>query len=449
MRFKDYQTDGFYDEMFDEQLHPRPGSEAVVERFNELPLEELHRRQQSAEKALLQMGITFSVYGDEQGTERIFPFDIVPRIIPQNEWAQIEAGLKQRVQALNLFIDDLYHEQKILKDGIIPEELVLSASGYRPECIGLNPPGGVWCHITGTDLVRGADGKFYVLEDNLRCPSGVSYVLQNRVVMKRSFPRAFDAARVVPVADYPNRLLELLQWLAPPRRDKPVVAVWTPGIYNSAYFEHSFLAQQMGVELVEGGDLVVVDDCVMMRTTTGLKPVDVLYRRIDDDFIDPEVFRADSMLGVPGLMRAYRAGHVALANAPGTGVADDKAVYAYVPEMIKYYLDEDCHPRQRRDLPLLAREGPAARAGQPRQAGGQEGRRVGRLRHAGRPPCQPRRNGPNTASRSRPTRATSSPSRPSPCPGCRPWSTTTSRDGTSTCVPTSSTARTSTSCPVA
>ncbi len=341
MRFQDYRTDGFYDEMFDPQLRPRPGAEAVVNRFNELPLEELKRRQQAAEKTLLQMGITFSVYGDEQGTERIFPFDIVPRIIPQNEWAQIEAGLKQRIQALNLFIDDLYHEQKILKDGIIPAELVLSASGYRPECIGLKPPGGVWCHITGTDLVRGADGKFYVLEDNLRCPSGVSYVLQNRVVMKRSFPRAFDAARVIPVSDYPNRLLEMLQHLAPPRREKPVVAVWTPGVYNSAYFEHSFLAQQMGVELVEGRDLAVVDDRVMMRTTTGLKPVDVLYRRIDDDFIDPEVFRADSMLGVPGLMRAYRAGRVALANAPGTGVADDKAVYAYVPEMIRYYLDED------------------------------------------------------------------------------------------------------------
>jgi uncharacterized circularly permuted ATP-grasp superfamily protein len=341
MRFKDYQTEGFYDEMFDEQNRPRPGTEAVVNRFNDLPLEELKRRQQSAEKALLQMGITFSVYGDEQGTERIFPFDIVPRIIPQNDWAVIEAGLKQRIQALNMFIDDLYHEQNILKDGIIPKELVYSASGYRPECIGLNPPGGIWCHITGTDLVRGADGKFYVLEDNLRCPSGVSYVLENRVVMKRSFPRAFDAARVVPIADYPNRLLELLQYLAPPRRHKPVVAVWTPGAYNSAYFEHSFLAQQMGVELVEGKDLVVVDDRVQMRTTTGLKTVDVLYRRIDDDFIDPEVFRSDSMLGVPGLMRAYQAGNIALANAPGTGVADDKAVYAYVPEMIKFYLDQD------------------------------------------------------------------------------------------------------------
>ncbi len=341
MRFDKYDVGGFFDEMFDEQGRPRPGNEAVVNRFAELPLEELQRRQHAAEKTLLQMGITFSVYGDDQGAERIFPFDIVPRIIPHQEWSGIEAGLKQRVQALNLFIDDLYHEQKILKDGIIPADLVYSASGFRPECMGLNPPGGVWCHITGTDLVRGADGRFYVLEDNLRCPSGVSYVLENRVIMKRSFPRAFDAARVMPVSDYPNRLLQLLQHLAPPRRDKPVVAVWTPGVYNSAYFEHSFLAQQMGIELVEGRDLVVVDDRVMMRTTTGPKPVDVLYRRIDDDFIDPEVFRADSMLGVPGLMGAYRAGRVALANAPGTGVADDKAIYAYVPAMIRYYLDQD------------------------------------------------------------------------------------------------------------
>lgn len=341
MRFQDYDNGGFYDEMFTPEGQPRIGTEAVVNRFNALPLEELKRRQQAAEKTLLEMGITFSVYGEEQGTERIFPFDIVPRIIPHNEWVEIEAGLKQRIKALNLFINDVYHEQNILRDGVIPEQLVLSASGFRPECMGLRPPGGIWCHITGTDLVRGGDGKFYVLEDNLRCPSGVSYVLQNRVVMKRSFPLAFDAARVAPVSDYPNRLLELLQYLAPTRRDKPVVAVWTPGIYNSAYFEHSFLAQQMGVELVEGGDLVVVDDRVMMRTTTGLKPVDVLYRRIDDDFIDPEVFRSDSMLGVPGLMRAYKAGRVALANAPGTGVADDKAVYAYVPDMIKYYLGEE------------------------------------------------------------------------------------------------------------
>jgi len=340
MLFNGYSNDGFFDEMFDSQGAPRPGARALFERYNALPLEELKRRQEAAEKTLMQMGITFSVYGDDQGTERIFPFDIVPRIIHQDEWRQVEMGLKQRVQALNMFIDDVYHDQKIIKDGLIPEELVYSASGFRKECIGLSPPNGIWCHITGTDLVRGGDGKFYVLEDNLRCPSGVSYVLENRVVMKRSFPKAFDAAGVTPVADYPNRLLEMLQNLAPPRRDKPVVAVWTPGIYNSAYFEHSFLAQQMGVELVEGRDLVVVDDRLMMRTTTGLRPVDVLYRRIDDDFIDPEVFRADSMLGVPGLMRAYRAGRVALANAPGTGVADDKAIYAYVPAMIRYYLDQ-------------------------------------------------------------------------------------------------------------
>jgi len=341
MRLENYDTGGFYDEMFDDRRQPRPGNEAIVKRFHELPIEELRHRQHAAETALLKMGITFSVYGDKEGAERIFPFDIVPRIIPQTEWVSIEAGLKQRVKALNLFIDDVYHGQRILKDGIIPADLVLSASGFRKECVGLKPPGGVWCHITGTDLVRGGDGRFYVLEDNLRCPSGVSYVLENRVIMKRSFPWAFDAARVMPVSYYPNRLLELLQNLAPPRRDKPVVAVWTPGVYNSAYFEHSFLAQQMGIELVEGRDLVTVDDRVMMRTTTGLKAVDVLYRRIDDDFIDPEVFRADSLLGVPGLMRAYRAGRLALANAPGTGVADDKAIYAYVPEMIRYYLDED------------------------------------------------------------------------------------------------------------
>ena len=341
MRFDSYDTGGFYDEMFDGQGCPRPGNEAVVNRFSELSLEELKTRQHAAEKALLKMGITFSVYGDEQGGERIFPFDIVPRIIPNREWVTLEAGLKQRIQALNLFINDIYHEQRIIREKVIPQELVLSASGFRRECLGLKPPGGVWCHITGTDLVRGGDGRFYVLEDNLRCPSGVSYVLENRVVMKRSFPSAFDATRIMPVSDYPNRLLELLQNLAPPRGDKPVVAVWTPGIYNSAYFEHSFLAQQMGIELVEGRDLVTVDDRVMMRTTTGLKPVDVLYRRIDDDFIDPEVFRADSMLGVPGLMRAYRAGRLALANAPGTGVADDKAVYAYVPEMIRFYLAQE------------------------------------------------------------------------------------------------------------
>ncbi len=341
MKFDNYQTDGFYDEMFDEGGQPRPGANLVVERINSLPAEELTRRQRAAERALLHLGITFSVYGDDSGTERIFPFDIVPRIVQAHEWAVMEAGLKQRVHALNLFIHDVYNEQKILKDQVVPADLVFSADGFRKPCLGLKPPQGIWCHITGTDLVRNNDGQYYVLEDNLRCPSGVSYVLENRLVMKRTFPMVFDACSVLPVTDYPSRLLDMLQYLAPKKVRDPLVAVWTPGVYNSAYFEHSFLAQQMGVQLVEGRDLVVQRGKVMMRTTKGLERVDVIYRRIDDDFIDPQTFRADSMLGVPGLMAAYQAGNVALANAPGTGVADDKAVYAYVPAIIKYYLDEE------------------------------------------------------------------------------------------------------------
>ena len=313
----------------------------LVERINALPEEELQRRQIAAEKALLNLGITFNVYGNDAQTEKIFPFDIVPRIVQAQEWKILEQGLEQRIQALNNFIDDVYNDQKIIKDGVIPADLVLSADGFRKPCIGLKPPCGVWCHITGTDLVRGGDGQFYVLEDNLRCPSGVSYVLENRLLMKRTFPMVFDACSVQPVTDYPSRLLDMLQEMAPPGVRSPVVAVWTPGIYNSAYFEHSFLAQQMGVQLVEGNDLVVHRGEVMMRTTKGLERVDVIYRRIDDDFMDPKVFRSDSMLGVPGLMDAYRKGRVTLANAPGTGVADDKAVYAYVPEIIRYYLGED------------------------------------------------------------------------------------------------------------
>ncbi len=341
MKFDNYSTEDFFDEMFDAKGVPRQGANLVVERINSLPAEELIRRQRAAERALLHLGITFSVYGDDSGTERIFPFDIVPRIIQGNEWTMMEQGLKQRVRALNLFINDVYNEQKILKDKVVPEDLVFSADGFRKPCIGLKPPRGIWCHITGTDLVRDKDGHYYVLEDNLRCPSGVSYVLENRLVMKRTFPMVFDACSVQPVTDYPSRLLDMLQGLAPKGVRDPVVAVWTPGIFNSAYFEHSFLAQQMGVQLVEGRDLVVHRGEVMMRTTKGLERVDVIYRRIDDDFIDPKTFRPDSMLGVPGLMEAYQQGRVALANAPGTGVADDKAVYAYVPEIIKYYLGED------------------------------------------------------------------------------------------------------------
>jgi len=341
MRFDGYDTEGFYDELFDPQSRPRSGADVLVERINALPETELQRRQKAAESALLNLGITFNVYGSEAQTEKIFPFDIVPRIVQAKEWEVLERGLQQRITALNCFIDDVYNEQKILKDKVVPADLLLSAEGFRKPCIGLKPPNGVWCHITGTDLVRAGDGEFYVLEDNLRCPSGVSYVLENRQIMKRTFPMVFDACSVQPVMEYPSRLFDMLQEMAPPAVRSPVVVVWTPGIYNSAYFEHSFLAQQMGVPLVEGGDLVVQCGEVMMRTTKGLERVDVIYRRIDDDFMDPKAFRTDSMLGVPGLMEAYSKGQVALANAPGTGVADDKAIYAYVPDIIKYYLDED------------------------------------------------------------------------------------------------------------
>ena len=341
MKFDSYDTEGFYDEIFDSQGQPRPGADLVVERINALPESELQRRQGAAERTLLNLGITFNVYGNEAQTEKIFPFDIVPRIIQAKEWTVLEKGLKQRILALNNFLDDIYNEQKIIKDGIIPAELIFSADGYRKACIGLKPPAGIWCHITGTDLVRSGDGKYYVLEDNLRCPSGVSYVMENRLLMKRTFPMVFDACSVLPVTDYPSRLLDMLQGVAPAGVRSPVVAVWTPGVYNSAYFEHSFLAQQMGVRLVEGSDLIVHRGEVMMQTTKGLERVDVIYRRIDDDFIDPKAFRSDSMLGVPGMMEAYAKGRVTLANAPGTGVADDKAIYAYVPEIIRYYLGEE------------------------------------------------------------------------------------------------------------
>ena len=339
--FEAYSTEGFYDEIFDSEGQPRPGARLLVEKINELPPGELKQRQQSIERALLRMGITFAVYGDEQGTEKIFPFDIVPRIVEAAEWKRIEAGLKQRIKALNLFIDDVYHEQEIVKDGVVPRDLLAKAKSYRESCRGLNPPRGVWCHVTGTDLIRHSDGVVYVLEDNLRCPSGVSYVLQNRLVMKRSFPQVFTASRVRPVVDYPSRLYETLLHLAPEHISDPTIVLLTPGIYNSAYYEHSFLAQQMGVQLVEGRDLVVKDGFVYMRNTDGFQRVDVIYRRIDDDFLDPKTFRPDSMLGVPGLMDVYRHGRVALANAPGTGVADDKVIYAFVPDMIRYYLGEE------------------------------------------------------------------------------------------------------------
>ena len=271
MKFVDYQSDGFYDELFFEDGTPRPEARALVERIEGLPAGELERRHAAAERALLRMGITFAVYGDETGTERIFPFDIIPRIVTAVEWERIDRGLRQRIRALNLFIDDVYHDQRIVNDGVIPLDTVISSEGFREQCVGLDPPGGVWCHITGTDLVRDRDGTVYVLEDNLRCPSGVSYVLENRDVMKKTFPKVFEGLAVRPVVDYPSRLNKLLEDLAPAQLDRPSVAVLTPGIYNSAYFEHAFLAQQMGVELVEGRDLVVADGRVHMRTTRGLR----------------------------------------------------------------------------------------------------------------------------------------------------------------------------------
>ncbi len=339
--FDGYNTDGFYDEMFAPDGSARPAVQMLVERIESFPEGELNRRQIAAEHALLRMGITFNVYADEQGVEKIFPFDLIPRIIDANEWEWIERGLKQRIHALNLFIDDVYHDQKILKDGIVPADVVLSSERYLQQCIGLNPPRGVWCHITGTDLVRDGDGQVYVLEDNLGCPSGVSYVVENRQLMKRTFPQLFGMSQIQPVEEYPSQLLNMLRYLVTDKVLSPEVALLTPGIHNSAYFEHSFLAQQMGVELVEGRDLVVMDGFVHMRTTKGFERVDVIYRRINDDFLDPTVFQPESMLGVPGLMEVYKAGRVALVNAPGTCVADDKVVCSFVPQIIKYYLGED------------------------------------------------------------------------------------------------------------
>lgn len=341
MRFKSYETAPFYDEFFGPDGEPRAHVRPLLGALEGLTDEELAQRRKAADAILLNTGITFNVYGDERGTEKIMPFDILPRIVAGSEWDELEVGLRQRATALNLFLDDIYNERKIMRDGVIPEEVIASARSYRPQCIGLRPPRGIWCHVNGVDLVRDGSGRMFVLEDNLRCPSGVSYVLENREIMKRTFPQIFRGQRVRAVDRYPSFLLSMLQSLAANVGRAPVVVVLTPGSANSAYFEHSFLAMQMGVQLVEGRDLVVHEGYVKMRTTRGLVPVDVIYRRIDDDFLDPNAFRPDSMLGVPGLMDVYRAGRVAIANAPGTGVADDKVVYAYVPEMIRYYLGED------------------------------------------------------------------------------------------------------------
>ncbi|MCB0208790.1 MAG: circularly permuted type 2 ATP-grasp protein [Anaerolineae bacterium] len=340
--FTQYQLDGAYDELFEDSGSPRGQYQALYKRLLELPPEELQRRQQAADASFLHQGITFTVYGREEGTERIFPYDLLPRILTNAEWKTVEQGLTQRITALNKFLHDLYHDAHILADGIVPRELVYSCKHYRREMRGIQVPRDIYISVVGTDLVRVDDGSFAVLEDNLRVPSGVSYMLANRQVMKRVFPHLFGNYGVRSIDHYGQAILSTLRSLAPPHRGSdPTIVLLTPGVYNSAYFEHAFLAQLMGIELVEGRDLLVHNNIVYMRTTAGLQRVDVIYRRIDDDFIDPLAFRPDSILGVPGLFNAYRAGNVALGNAIGTGVADDKAIYAYVPDIIRYYLKED------------------------------------------------------------------------------------------------------------
>jgi uncharacterized circularly permuted ATP-grasp superfamily protein len=341
--WEEYPATLSFDELIGPGGLPRPAATALISFLSDLGSEELATRQKAADIAIRAMGITFTVYHQEGGSiDRAWPLDIIPRVIDVTEWRRIEAGLSQRAQALNLFIDDIYHGQRIVRDGVFPREYLADSVNYRSQCQGINPPQSVWAHVCGSDLVRGGDGTVYVLEDNLRVPSGVSYMLENRQVVKRVFPEIFEACGILPVDDYPSQLFDMLRALAPNGVTQPEVVVLTPGIYNSAYFEHAYLAQQMGCELVEGRDLVVGDDDVVyMRTISGWQRVDVIYRRVDDLFLDPEVFRADSTLGVPGLMRAWRAGNVALANAPGAGVADDKLVYTFVPAMIRYYLDQD------------------------------------------------------------------------------------------------------------
>ena len=342
--FRNYQFDTAYDEMFATPGTPRAHYQALFQQLLELPPEQLRKSQLAADLSFLHQGITFTVYGNEEGTERVFPNDLLPRIIPYAEWRKIENGLTQRIAALNLFLEDIYHHGRILDDGIVPRELVLTCRHFRREMRGLSVPHGIYVSICGTDLVRLPDGNFAVLEDNLRVPSGVSYMLANRKVLKKVFPNLFRDYGVSPIDHYAQALLATLRALAPANsksRHESKVVLLTPGVFNSAYFEHTFLAQQMGIELVEGRDLLVHDNIVYMRTTAGLQRVDVIYRRVDDDFLDPLCFRQDSSLGVPGLFNAYRAGNVILANAIGTGVADDKAVYAYVPAIIRYYLGEE------------------------------------------------------------------------------------------------------------
>lgn len=355
-----YQCQDFYDEVMSGPGTPRAPARKLFSYFKDLTEETVEFHRKAAESTIKEMGVSFTVYTDNGNIDRLWPFDIIPRTISKKQWDKTARGLKQRLKALNMFIDDLYHDQKIIKDGVVPAYVLEQSQNFRKECVGVSPPLGVWAHICGTDLVRDSDGEFYVLEDNLRVPSGVSYMLENRAITKRILPELFEKINIAPVDDYCANLFDMLAALSPRKKVKPVVVVLTPGIYNSAYFEHAFLAHQMGCELVEGADLIVQDDdCVYMKTISGLERVDVIYRRIDDLFIDPEVFNKESRLGVSGLMRAWKAGNVALANAPGAGVADDKVIYAFVPDIIRYYLEEEpliknvktylCYDKEQRD----------------------------------------------------------------------------------------------------
>ena len=339
--WKSYHPGDFYDELISSPGRPRKAARTLARYLASLKPEEIERRKASVLAAIKTMGISFTVYSDAGNIDREWPFDIIPRIITASEWNVTRAGLEQRLRALNLFINDVYNKGLILKDRVVPRDLIMESGNFLKECKGIQPRFGVWANVCGTDLIRGGDGKFYVLEDNLRVPSGVSYMLENRTVTKRVFPELFENYDIHPITEYPDKLFDTLAAISPREVEYPEVVVLTPGIYNSAYFEHSFLAQRMGAELVQGSDLVVENDHVFMKTINGLSPVDVIYRRIDDLFLDPDAFNKNSMLGVKGLMKAWLKGNVGLANAPGAGVADDKVIYTYVPEIIRYYLDED------------------------------------------------------------------------------------------------------------
>jgi uncharacterized circularly permuted ATP-grasp superfamily protein len=337
-----YDPGEFYDEIINSSGRPRPATRGLVSFMRKHTVRQLVSRQHAADLAIQEMGVTFTVYSEGQNIDRAWPMDIIPRIIPLKEWRILEQGLIQRLTALNMFIDDIYNKQQILKDRVVPKDIIASSPEFLKQCVGAKPRYGVWSHICGSDLVRDSDGTVYVLEDNLRVPSGVSYMLENRAISKRVLPQLFDRISIQPVTDYPSQLFDMLASLSPRAVKHPEIVVMTPGVYNSAYFEHAYLAQRMGAELVEGADLVVgSDDKVYMKTIRGLAQVDVIYRRINDDFLDPEVFRPESTLGTPGLFRAWRKGNVGLANAPGAGVADDKVIYTFVPAIIKYYLDQD------------------------------------------------------------------------------------------------------------